>query len=396
MSSKVAMHVGVDAACWLNKRGYGRHARSLLGAVLEVDTANRYTLLFDTRELPKELPPGAEGRIVHARRPAAEAASAESSRSLPDLWRMSRALADPDFDVLLFPSVYTYVPVRSPARKVIFIHDVIAERFPQWTHPRLSSRVLWKAKVALALRQADAIVTVSDYSRDGLLDSYRLSPQRVFVVPEAPDPIFRQLPAPRLTERLERAGLRPDSPYVAYVGGFGPHKNVDTLLEAYASATARAIDPGLQLVMVGEHEREVFHSEAPVLRQRVESLGLSQKVIFTGYLPDEDLVVLLNLARALVLPSWMEGFGLPAVEAAACGCPVIATRESPLPKLLGEGGIYIDPGNLAELRDALRLVLSSCGSEKEVSVAGIAAVEKLRWSTIAAQMIQVIERVQAS
>jgi glycosyltransferase involved in cell wall biosynthesis len=120
---------------------------------------------------------------------------------------------------------------------------------------------------------------------------------------------------------------------------------------------------------------------------------MADRVVFTGYLPDEDLAVLLNLATVLVLPSLMEGFGLPGVEAAACGCPVIATRESPLPGLLGEGGIFIDPVQPAQLEDALRRVLESGDVRRRMRDACIAAARRLTWDAAAGQMLSVIRQV---
>jgi glycosyltransferase involved in cell wall biosynthesis len=113
-------------------------------------------------------------------------------------------------------------------------------------------------------------------------------------------------------------------------------------------------------------------------------------VIVTGFLPDADLVALLNLATVLVLPSMSEGYGLPGVEAAACGCPVIATTESPLPGLLGEGGLYIDPRNPSELIDALNRVLTSPDRQDYMRRAGLRAAGRLTWTTAARDLLQLM------
>jgi glycosyltransferase involved in cell wall biosynthesis len=147
--------------------------------------------------------------------------------------------------------------------------------------------------------------------------------------------------------------------------------------------------------MVGEHEKEVFHSEFTRIRGRAQDLNIADRVVFTGYLADEDLVVLLNLATVLVLPSLMEGFGLPAVEAAACGCPVIATKESPLPALLGKGGLYVDPRRPEELESALDCVLRSPDLRAQMREAGLAAAGRLTWEAAAQQMMAVMQKVMA-
>jgi glycosyltransferase involved in cell wall biosynthesis len=128
----------------------------------------------------------------------------------------------------------------------------------------------------------------------------------------------------------------------------------------------------------------------------VDRLGIAERVIFTGYLPDAELVVLLNLATVLVLPSLMEGFGLPAVEAAACGCPVIATITSPLPMLLGDGGLYIDPAQSADLEVALACVLESEHLRQRMRAAGLMAARQLTWEAAARQMLNLIQQLGAS
>ena len=115
---------------------------------------------------------------------------------MSDMMRASRAMSDRRLDLLIFPTIYSFVPVLSRAKKIVFIHDVIAETFPQLTVPRLRSRLFWKAKVALGRLQADAVATVSEYSRRKLVERFRIPADRVAVVGEASDPIFRRLDRP--------------------------------------------------------------------------------------------------------------------------------------------------------------------------------------------------------
>jgi len=388
------MRIGVDATCWQNNRGYGRHARALLSALTRLDTENRYTFFLDAPEGTEALPPRAEARFVRAVAPATVAASANGHRSLGDMWQMSRALSDPDLDLLLFPTIYSYVPVFGRARKIVMIHDVIAETYPQLTLPHPLQRLFWRAKVALGRRQADAIVTVSEYSRQGIARRFKLAPERVFVVGEANDPVFRRLPGARLTPRLAALGIHIDRRSIIYVGGFSPHKNLEALVAAFAGLATRPAFSDIRLIMVGEYEKEVFHSYFSVIKRQVEEQGIADRVIFTGFLPDEELVALLNCATALALPSLIEGFGLPAVEAAACGCPVIATKASPLPGLLGDGGIYIDPHNPVELEEALVRVLGSESLQRSMREAGLAAAGRLTWDAAAQQMMALIQKLR--
>jgi glycosyltransferase involved in cell wall biosynthesis len=384
--------VAVDATCWLNSRGYGRHARDLLSALMRIDNQNRYSFFVDSHDMLERLPAGVDPVLVSAGSPTALAASSDGSRSLPDIWRMSRALSHPGFDLVLFPTVYSYVPVLSRAHKMVFIHDVIAEKYPELTLPSLPSRFLWKSKVGLALRQAGTIVTVSNHSKQGIIEVFKVAPNSVHVVGEAPNPIFRRQgkpePLAQLAGQLQAGGRQ-----VVYIGGFGPHKNLSRLVEVFARLAASPDLADISLILVGEYQKEVFHSAYTELRNKIEALGIQQRVVFTGYLSDPDLVSLLNQACLLVLPSLLEGFGLPAVEAAACGCPVVATKASPLPELLGAGGIYFDPLNSQELEEALRRVLESLALQQKMGAAGMEAAQALTWDRAARTLKNLIDTV---
>jgi len=389
------MHIAVDATCWHNRRGYGRHARALLRALLDLDIKNRYTLFTDSKDATEPWPDQSEVRILRASAPAVQAASADGRRSLPDMWRMSRALSAPGFDVVLFPTIYTYVPVFGPARTLVMVHDVIAETFPQLTVPRPAARLAWNLKTAVGRWQADALITVSNYSRERIVDRFGMDPNRVFVVGEAADPVFRKLENPVPGPALLLAGIDASHRMITYLGGFSPHKNIEALVRAFARLAARREFSDVQLVMVGDISGDAFHTYFGTIAAQVAQLGLEERVVFTGYLTDEDVVVLLNLASVLVLPSLMEGFGLPAVEAAACGCPVIATNESPLASLLGGGAISIRP-NEQEIERALESVLSSAEMRRQMSQAGLAAAHSLTWDNAARQMVEVIEKVASA
>ena len=300
-----------------------------------------------------------------------------------------------DSDVLLFPTVYSYVPVFSRVKKVVVIHDVIAEKFPRLTLPSRTGRLFWKAKVALGRWQADALITVSEHSRRGIVEHFRIKPELVHVVGEASDPVFQPLENPRLTPHLQAAGVPETGRLIVYVGGFNPHKNLEMLVAVFAKIAAREEFADVRLVLAGECEKEVFHSYSGTIKRQVDQLDLVGRVIFTGYLGDDDLVELYNRATVLALPSLLEGFGLPAVEAAACGCPVVATTASPLPELLGAGGLFIDPMDHDGWEQALQEVLRSGELRQQMGQAALAAARRLTWDHAAGQMMSALRKVVA-
>lgn len=395
VAQRALLRIGVDATCWQSPRGFGRHSRCLLSALLQVDRRNRYTFFTDAPEAVAQMPREAEVRLVPTSAPTIAGAAARTHRRLIDLFRMSLAMSRARLDALLFPAVFSYVPVIGRARKLVIFHDITAEAYPALTLEGHAARLLWKIKTALGRRQADALITVSEYSRAGLAQRFGLPAASIHVVGEAPDAAFRVLNDPEPTPRLRALGIGAKRRAIVYVGGFSPHKNLDRLIAAFACLSLQERFSDLDLVLAGENRNETFFTCFAAVRRQAHELGLDGRVIFTGFLPDDDLVVLLNQAQVLALPSMSEGFGLPAIEAAACGCPVVATAASPLPALLGEGGLYVDPARPGEIEQALVRVLDSAEMRARMGRAGVAAASRLSWDEAARRLVAIIESVAA-
>ncbi len=384
------MRIGIDATCWNQRRGYGRYARCLVRELLDLDREHEYVLFFDSGGAPAE-DLAARRIVVPTSRPQAVAAAANGRRSVPDLLRMTAAVAREPLDVFYSPSVYGYFPLRGPRAKVLTIHDAIAELHPAEIFTSRRSRLFWHAKVWLARQQADRIVTVSEHARRDLGRVFGLAETAIAVVPDAADAIFRPPDSPTEAARAvaERFAIVP--PYLLYVGGFGPHKNLTALIDVFARLAARPRLETVSLVLAGEREADPFHSETAALDARIAARGLGARVRFLGFVPDEALVALYQAANALVLPSLREGYGLPGVEAMSCGTPVVATRESALPEILGEAGFVIDPGAPAELERALEVVLLDTARAERMRLAARARAGLFRWRRSAELLLSVFE-----
>jgi glycosyltransferase involved in cell wall biosynthesis len=387
------MRIGVDATCWTNKRGYGRFARSLLRPTVALDTENQYTFFVDDTSDEFPLPEDVEIVRVATDVPTVKAAAADGSRSPRDLWSCSRAFSRAKMDLFFFPSVYSYVPMLSRVPQLVTIHDVIPELFPQLVFPSLRSKLFWRAKVWLGCAQARLVLTVSDYSRKCLAEQLHIPEHRMRVVNEASDPVFRVLENPQPTPLLERLGLTRATRYFCYVGGFSPHKNLPLLVHAFAELQKFPEHDDVRLVFGGDYEGDVFYSGYRQLVEQVKAAGLTDKVIFTGYLRDADLLALLNMTQGLLLPSFCEGFGLPAIEAAACGAPVVATKHSPLPELLGEAAIILDLQNHMEWTSAMLEILKDPARRERMRAAGLAAAARLSWENSARQLLAIFDEV---
>jgi glycosyltransferase involved in cell wall biosynthesis len=308
------------------------------------------------------------------------AAAADGRRRVSDMLRLTRAVAREPLDVFFSPSIYTYFPLPPQLPAVITVHDAIAERYPELTLPSWQSRVFWRAKVALALWSARLILTVSNFAADEISAVLRVPRSRMRVALEAPAAVYTPSDSPDAIARVAaRVGLPAASRWFIYVGGFGPHKSVNLIVNAHA-AVARAFEPAPHLVLVGAIAGDVFHSDAARIRQSVADAGTGELVHWTGFLPDQDVRHLHSGAVALLLPSMCEGFGLPAVEAAACGTPVIATTASPLPDLLAGGGIFVAPGDEVALRTAMFELLRNEPARQVMGLRARARAGDLSWT----------------
>ena len=379
------MIIGIDATCWANGRGYGRFARELMRALSRVAAPGDQFVCFGDRRAFEAYPvPSPNVRFVEVSLDESPtiAASAESSRALRDLLRLTRAVAAERLDVFLSPSVYTYFPLPPRLPAVVTIHDTIPEQFPGLTLPSRRARWFWTLKVRFALMQARLVLTVSEYSAASIVRHLKVRRDRIRVCTEAPSAAYRPSSAEDVRMAASRIGLPDDVPWFIYVGGFNPHKRVDLILRAHAAIAATA-RPTPHLLLVGTRTADVFHGEGDRLDAIIAEAGTTPLVHWTGFLPDEQLVPLSGGATALLLPSESEGFGLPAVEAAACGTPVVATTQSPLPELLAGGGVFVPPGDLNALSDAMRRLLNDGDLRRDMSQCALERVRLLSWDRAA-------------
>jgi glycosyltransferase involved in cell wall biosynthesis len=391
------MRIGVDASCWVNGRGYGRYTRHLLPEMARLAPEHEFICFLDSRARQSFdlVRPNVRQVVVNQTRSPTEAAAADGNRSPADMLRFTRAVWRERPDVFFSPSVYTYFPLPPLMRSVVTVHDAIAERFPELTLPSARARLMWKLKVGLAIRQAKLVLTVSDFASRDLTRYLGIPARKIRVATEAPAPAFQPVPdAGRLAELKRGLGLPEDARWFIYVGGFNPHKHVDAIVRAHASIVREVANPPY-LLLVGTVDGDVFHGSQGVIRRAILESGTEHLVKWTGFVPDEDLRYLHSKTLALVLPSACEGFGLPAVEAAACGAPVIATTESPLPQLLEGGGIFIAPGDQAALTAALELMLTDEPARARLAARALERANQLAWPRTARAALDAIEEATA-
>jgi glycosyltransferase involved in cell wall biosynthesis len=264
---------------------------------------------------------------------------------------------------------------------VVTIHDILFE-----THPELFEGAFSERSVGLirrTARRAAMVLTVSEFSRRALVERYHLSPERVLVTPNGVDrEAFRPLGAE--SEGI-RKRYRLDGPFVLFVGRIEPRKNLPRLIRAFSRARGR-LGGSIRLVIAGKEDfrsREVF--------QEAERQG-EASVVFLGAVPDADLPSLYNLAVALVYPSLAEGFGLPVLEAMACGTPVVASPRGALPEVGGDAVLWVEPEDEEAIAEGIERIVTDNDLRGKLRAAGPSRAAHFEWKETARGTLEAYRR----
>ena len=264
------------------------------------------------------------------------------------------------------------------------LHDLIFRFYPQ-THKPLN-RWFLTLMMPRFLRAVDAVIAVSDCTKRDAVRLYGLDEAKIKVIHEGVNPRFCTAPPEAISVVRQKYGLPKD--FILSVGTIEPRKNLTSLLEAYRVLRDRRGE--CKLVIVGQKGwlYEGFF-------RRLRELGLKDEVIFPGFVPDEDLPALYSAADLFVFPSLYEGFGLPVLEAMACGAPVITSNTSSLPEVAGDAALLVDPTSIEALTHAMRNVLESKQLRDELSAKGYEQAAKFNWESAARETLAVYASVLA-
>lgn len=278
------------------------------------------------------------------------------------------------------------VPPFLTCKTVATIPDIAYEHFPQFFSPleTLRSKIL----IRRSAQKADHVITVSQYSKIDLVNTYGVDPEKITVTYEGPAEAFMAIDQEKSKEFVERK-YSINRPFILYVGRLQARKNLLRLLRAYARLRRDGMQH--QLVVVGKRDWEFERIIAEVAAQDVRS-----SVVFTDYVPGADLPVFYNAADVFVYPSIFEGFGLPVMEAMACGTPVITSLGSSLEEIAGGAAVLIDPYSEASIHDAIGRVVSDPGLRAELRIRGLQRSSNFSYAETARRTIDVYERLIGS
>lgn len=274
-------------------------------------------------------------------------------------------------------------PLTSPVPVVLTIHDM--SLFLQARTQPLRSLLTVRPIVPLAARRAAAIITLSQYTRQDMIRGLKIDPCKVHVVYGAPSMQFKPITDGSELDRVRRQYGLPDR-FVLYVGTLEPRKNIPRLLRAFAQV--RCAHPEARLVMAGQ-----LGWKHRAIWQEIEALALTDVMQWLGYVPSADLPALYSLATAFAFPSLYEGFGLPVIEAMACGTPVITSQDTALAEVAGDAALLIDPLEVESIASGLMRLLNDSALRAELRARGLCRAAEFSWARAAAETVKVYEQV---
>jgi glycosyltransferase involved in cell wall biosynthesis len=375
------MRITIDYTAAIRQgAGIGTYVRNLIAAMLAQDNTNRYTLLTSGRPTPDHTFPTAEnvrGRSLYI-----------PDRYLNILWYRWRVpvpatLFSGPADIYHGPD-FVLPPLSRKVRKVVTIHDLAFLEHPEYAVPSLAAYL--RQVVPQAVQAADAVATVSSETSRTLIKHFNTPREKLTVVPLGVSAHFRRITDPVLLGATShKFGLK--HPLVLGVGTLEPRKNHIGLIKAFYQAQKQKNGPAMLAIAGGEGW---LYDET---RQLVADLKLERKVSFLGRVSDFELVTLYSMADIFAFPSFFEGFGIPPIEAMACGAPVITANTSSLPEVVGDAAIQVDPHDIDALAHAITQLLEDEPLREELRQKGYQRVQHYTWEASAHKMLDIYDRL---
>jgi glycosyltransferase involved in cell wall biosynthesis len=351
--------------------GIGRYMKSLVEAILGQAPRFDYLLI---------LPPGAEGMIDLGGSNAKIVTPELKYYSIREQIRLPRILRD--HQVGLLHSPHFMLPLVRPCPSVVTIHDVIGLACKEDLGSRIG-RVYYRGMISAAVRLADRIITDSKFSRDDIVRYLGVDPEKVSVVYPGISPDFQQTSDSVQLENI-RTKYRIESDYIVYAGIYKPRKNHAALLRAFQRFLSNERHANLVLVgPLSDGEKEMRHL--------ADELGVSEKVIFTGYVNDPELRALYSAAKVYACPSLYEGFGFTVLESMACGTPVVCSDDTSLPEVAGDAALYANPRNPEEFAQALHDVFTNASLRSALIEKGRKNLRRFSWANTAKETLGVYQ-----
>ena len=367
------MRFGIDVTALPSELyGAGNYIVNLTQTLIRTDPANDY-LIFSKPQQAELFAGRGHAQVVRVSLPTRLHRIAWEQTFFPLLIRRYH------LDVVHSPH-YTS-PILASCTRVVTFHDMTF-----FLHPEahlLYKTVFFRAIMPVSARRADALIAISQNTRNDIVRLFPIDPAKVYTIPYGIASIFRPVPKPMQGRILRKYGL--PAQFVLYVGNLEPRKNLPMLLRAFNRLVQRGLPHALVLAgSRGWKDEEIFAT--------LRGLNLGHRVFLPGYIPQTELPALYSAASLFVYASLYEGFGLPVLEAISCGVPVITSNAASMPEIVGGGGVLIDPNDEFELTDAMSRVLTDDDLRTRLVGEGLERSRSFSWERAAQETLAVYER----
>lgn len=269
-------------------------------------------------------------------------------------------------------------------KTVITLHDIIPMKMPDTVSETFLK--IFNENIQNILDNSDGIITVSNFSKEDISKTFSYPKEKIFVTHLAAEEIYTPLNKFHSSQYLKKHyGI--DRDFLLYVGGFSPRKNILGLIEAF-NLVKNSYKRDLKLVIIG--------TKGPsyeIYRKKVDELNLSSSVIFTGFIPIEDMPIFYSASKALVYPSFYEGFGLPPIECMACGTPVIASNLTSMPEVCQDAAILVDPYDVDEIKENILTLLNNHKFYSLMIYKGLSHSSKFNWKKTAYNTLEIYKHI---
>lgn len=370
------MRIGIDgrAAKWYRGTGIGTYTYELVNSLNSVDNKNDY-LVF--------MPDNCKDSLNLNRNFIQANITETAEGSFWDVVNIPNILKDYKIDLYHVPQNGIGLPVEKECPFLITLHDVIPFKMPETVSK--SYLKIFTENIPSIIERCDGIVTVSDYSKKDIVETLNFPEEKIFVTYLANEDIY--IPIDKILSRyIIKKNYSITDKYILYVGGFSPRKNILGLIEAF-SILMEKYHENIKLVIAGRKG-----SSYETYKSRAEELNIDDKVLFPGFIALDDLPYLYNASELFIYPSFYEGFGLPPIEAMACGVPVIASDTTSIPEIAGDSARLIDPQNTSDMAEAMLNVLQDENLRNDLIQKGLKRSRQLSWKNTARQMLNVYEK----
>jgi glycosyltransferase involved in cell wall biosynthesis len=361
------MKIGIDgrAAKWYRGTGIGTYTYQLISSLNTTDILNEYMLF---------MPESSNMDISFNKNFHIKNISEGNKSNFWDEVNIPNILMDKDIELYHVPQNGVGLPKEKNCPFIITLHDVIPLRMPETVGDNYLR--IFNHEMPEIISRCDGIITVSQFSKYDIAKAFNFPLDKIHVTHLAAENIYAPLDKELCSALIEQNyGITGD--YILYVGGFSPRKNIVGLIEAF-SKLKQKYNKDIKLVIAGKQGKSYS-----IYKNRTISLGVEDSVLFPGFIPIEHLPHLYNASKLLVYPSFYEGFGLPPVEAMACGVPVITSNVTSIPEVLGDSAILINPHDVDELCSSMHNVLSNDILRESLILKGLVRSSELSWDKTA-------------